>query len=230
MCLFDEICPKTAENFRQLCTGESKRRSSIGSKKLSYKNSIFHRVIKGFMMQGGDFTSGNGTGGESIYSTKFQDENFDIKHTKKGLLSMANSGPHTNGSQFFITLDKCNWLDNKHVVFGEIIEGYEICREIEHLQTNHADRPLSKVLITECGENESSKRAREEKVESKRLEEEKKEEKGANVERVKHSKAIRKENKKKDKGEKKGSKHRHHGRKHHSRHSHKKEDKKEGRK
>ena len=130
--LFRNVTPKTAENFRKLCTGECGI-SKLSGKPISYKNTIFHRVIKGFMMQGGDFTKHNGTGGESIYGEKFPDENFKLRHTQKGLLSMANSGRNTNGSQFFLTFDKASWLDGKHVVFGKVESGYELCAKVERI-------------------------------------------------------------------------------------------------
>ncbi len=119
--LYADKTPKCAENFRALCTGE--KGTGKSGKPLHYLNSIFHRVIPKFMAQGGDFTVGNGTGGESIYGAKFADENFLVKHTKGGLLSMANAGPNTNGSQFFITFVPCSWLDGKHTVFGELVSG-----------------------------------------------------------------------------------------------------------
>ncbi|KAL3477816.1 peptidyl-prolyl cis-trans isomerase D [Aspergillus californicus] len=147
--LFNDVVPKTADNFRALCTGE--KGQGTQGKPLSYKGSIFHRVIKQFMIQGGDFTAFNGTGGESIYGEKFPDENFDLKHDRPFLLSMANSGPGTNGSQFFITTVPTPHLDGKHVVFGEVINGKSIVRKIENLSTQ-ADKPSSDVTIVDCGE------------------------------------------------------------------------------
>jgi len=147
--LFNDLVPKTAENFRALCTGENGE-GSLG-KKLTYEGSGFHRVIKGFMCQGGDFTAGNGTGGESIYGAKFDDEAFPVNHTKPFLLSMANSGPNTNGSQFFITVSPTPHLDGKHVVFGEVIKGKSIVRQIENTPTQSGDAPASPVVIQACG-------------------------------------------------------------------------------
>mmetsp|Transcript_28022 Transcript_28022/g.32105 ORF Transcript_28022/g.32105 Transcript_28022/m.32105 type:complete len:486 (+) Transcript_28022:75-1532(+) len=150
MQLYKDITPKTAENFRALCTGEK----GIGNKgkPLHFKGCIFHRVIKDFMIQGGDFTNGDGTGGESIYGEKFADENFKIKHTSGGLLSMANAGPGTNGSQFFITCKDTPHLDNKHVVFGHVVEGMDVVRKIEDTKTVASDKPEIDVIVTDCGE------------------------------------------------------------------------------
>ncbi|ODQ65623.1 peptidyl-prolyl cis-trans isomerase [Nadsonia fulvescens var. elongata DSM 6958] len=151
--LFDDVVPKTAENFRALCTGE-KGTGKLG-KPLNLKGCSFHRVIKNFMIQGGDFTAGNGTGGESIYGEKFPDENFTIKHSEPFLLSMANAGPNTNGSQFFITTVSTPHLDSKHVVFGKILAGKSIIRQVEHTEINSSDKPTKAVIITECGELDS---------------------------------------------------------------------------
>ncbi|KAK4946082.1 Peptidyl-prolyl cis-trans isomerase D [Elasticomyces elasticus] len=157
--LFNDVVPKTAENFRALCTGEKgEGKSGIP---LSFKGSIFHRVIKSFMIQGGDFTAFNGTGGESIYGEKFDDENFELKHDRPFLLSMANSGPGTNGSQFFITTVPTPHLDGKHVVFGEVINGKNIVRKIENLPTQSDKPSTGDVVVADCGqlEGESYKTA-----------------------------------------------------------------------
>ncbi|CAE7161400.1 CYP18-4 [Symbiodinium pilosum] len=147
--LFAHVVPKTAENFRALCTGELGRGKS--GKRLNFLGCVFHRIIPGFMCQGGDFTAGNGTGGESIYGAKFKDENFQMRHTEKGLLSMANSGPNTNGSQFFITVKATPHLDGKHVVFGKVISGYEVVQKMEKCGTP-SGKTSKKVTIHSCGE------------------------------------------------------------------------------
>eukprot|EP01126_Amoeba_proteus_P037273 TRINITY_DN3841_c0_g1_i6.p1 TRINITY_DN3841_c0_g1~~TRINITY_DN3841_c0_g1_i6.p1 ORF type:complete len:266 (-),score=31.89 TRINITY_DN3841_c0_g1_i6:505-1302(-) len=150
--LFADTVPKTAENFRALCTGE-KGLTVDGKQKLHYKGCTFHRVIKDFMIQGGDFTLGNGCGGESIYGSKFEDENFALKHETPFLLSMANAGPATNGSQFFITTKETPHLDGKHVVFGKVLKGHEVVREIEHEEVNsESNKPVKPCVISDCGE------------------------------------------------------------------------------
>ena len=139
------MCPKTAKNFYQLSIGTDSKKGFIGS--------TFHRVIPNFMIQGGDFTRGTGVGGKSIYGDTFPDENFTLKHDRKGRLSMANRGKDTNGSQFFITTaQETSWLDGKHVVFGQVVDGMDVVNYIQHVSRDSQDKPLEPVKITNCGE------------------------------------------------------------------------------
>lgn len=144
--LFGTVVPKTAENFRQLAVSEDP--------KFGYTGSVFHRIIPSFMLQGGDFETGKGYGGKSIYGGKFNDENFELKHDRPYRLSMANSGKNTNGSQFFITTVVTSWLNNAHVVFGEVVDGFDVVDYMEKVKTSRGDRPVKELKISKAGELE----------------------------------------------------------------------------
>ncbi|KAK0057310.1 peptidyl-prolyl cis-trans isomerase B [Biomphalaria pfeifferi] len=146
--LFGKTVPETVKNFKALAVSDQVAKDGT---KLSYKDSKFHRVIKDFMIQGGDFTRGDGTGGLSIFGERFKDENFKLKHYGAGWLSMANAGKDTNGSQFFITVKKTEWLDGRHVVFGKVVKGMNVVRKIEATATNDRDKPTKDVVIVDCG-------------------------------------------------------------------------------
>lgn len=166
--LFSDICPKTCENFRCLCTGEK----GIGKgtqKPLHYKGCLFHRIVKDFMIQGGDFSEGNGKGGESIYGGFFEDESFSVKHNKEYLLSMANRGKDTNGSQFFITTKPTPHLDGVHVVFGQVISGQEVIKDMENQKTDASSRPYAEVKVLNCGELIPKSKAKKEEKKRKKL-------------------------------------------------------------
>ena len=147
--MFGNTVPKTVGNFVGLATGNTTRRNGAP---LTFQGTKFHRIIPGFMLQGGDFTCGDGTGGESIYGGKFNDENFIARHSRPGMLSMANAGRNTNGSQFFITTVKCPHLDGKHVVFGRVVSGVDIVQAIENTEVDDSDKPLKACTITASGE------------------------------------------------------------------------------
>ncbi|OXG82619.1 peptidylprolyl isomerase [Cryptococcus neoformans var. grubii Br795] len=149
--LYDDVVPKTCANFRSLCTGKKPDQTPLPPS-FTYRSTPFHRIIPNFMIQSGDFERQDGTGGVSIYGEKFPDENFEKKHDKVGLVSMANCGAHTNGSQFFITtVEKCEWLDGKHVGFGEVVEGLEVVKEVESKGNKEGRPPKDKITISACG-------------------------------------------------------------------------------
>lgn len=147
--LYSDQVPRTAANFLHLCKGDTRTPQGV---KLTYKGCQFHRVIRDFMVQGGDITAGDGTGGLSIYGSKFEDERMDIHHDRPGLVSMANKGPNTNSSQFFVTLKPCRALDGHHVVFGEVLQGFQLCLKVAKVRTDDNSRPLERVKVDECGE------------------------------------------------------------------------------
>lgn len=209
--LFDDICPKTCENFRSLCTGERGTGKMTG-KPLHYKGVKFHRVIKGFMIQGGDFSQGTGQGGESIYGGTFEDESFQCKHDSPFLLSMANRGKDTNGSQFFITTKATPHLDGVHVGFGRVISGQDVVTAIESIEVDKKARPIQDVVIHDCGQIDDKEDDSDEE-EKRRL---KKQKKKAKKTEKKMKKKLKKEKKKLKKAKKKSEKEKKKHRKHHS--------------
>lgn len=184
--LYDDILPRTCENFKCLCTGE-KGVGKVTGQPLTYEGSIFHRIIPGFMCQGGDFSNRNGTGGESIYGGKFADEGFPIRHTRAGIVSMANSGPNSNGSQFFITTVPTPHLDGKHVAFGEVVEGMDVVAKMEQVEcVNNKPIALQQIVIRACGLVEKHK-----KQERKEVKHKKKHRKDKHSHREKHHRRHR---------------------------------------